>query len=347
MDSSSEFERGVGRVTRREFGALALVGGMPVLSRQERAPRPAVPVALAGAADRGKAVAAALGLLGMPDFGGKEVYLKASFNSPDPYPATTHPEMLACVVEALRRGNCGRITVTERSGMGMAAEVWKDLGIVELARRLDIALLPLEQLAPADWRRAELPDSHWTRGVEVPGFLRDETPVVQICGAKTHRFGGVFSASLKNSIGLLAKYSHEAQPYNYMQELHASPDQGLMIAEANQVYSPALIILDAAQVFINGGPERGDVASPGIVAVSRDRVAIDAVAVSILRIHDAGAPIRRTEIFEHEQLRRAAELKLGAASAEEVTLLAADAASRHAALQIRAVLSGVTEAKKP
>ena len=87
-------------------------------------------------------------------------------------------------------------------------------------------------------------------------------------------------------------------------------------------------------------------AVPGIVAVSRDRVAIDAVAVSILRIHDAGDPIRRTEIFEHEQLKRAAELKLGAASAEQVTLLAADAASRHATLQIRAVLSGVARSEE-
>ncbi len=347
MHSSSGFARGVGRVTRREFGALAIAGGMPARSRQETAtPRPST-VALVGAADRGKAVAAALDLLGAPDFRGRDVFIKASFNSPDPFPATTHPETLARVVEALRRCNCGRVTVVERSGMGLAAEVWKALGIPELARRLDVALLPLDQLAPAEWRKAEVPDSHWKRGVELPRFLDDDAPVIQICGAKTHRFGGVFSASLKNSIGLLAKYSHDAQPYNYMQELHASADQRLMIAEANLVYSPSLIFLDAAQVFISGGPERGDLAAPGMLAVSTDRVAIDAVAVSILRIHGAGAAIRRTDIFEHDQIRRAAELKLGAASAEQITLLTADSASRRAALPIRALLTGVTEGTKP
>jgi uncharacterized protein (DUF362 family) len=347
MRGASEFEGGVGTLSRREFGALAVAGAIPLLRPQEAHKPPASAVAVVKGTDRGKALREALAQLSISDLAGKHVYLKASFNSPDPYPATTHPEMITRVVDSLRRAGCGRITMVERSGMGSASEIWKQLGTAQLARRLELELLPLDDLRDSDWRVEQLDGSHWKRGVEVPRFLTGETCVVQICGANTHRFGGVFSASLKNSIGLVAKYSHDAQRYNYMQELHASPDQRLMIAEVNQVYAPALVVMDAFESFMSGGPESGELGVPGILAVSSDRVAIDAVAVSVLRGYGAGDPIRRTNVFEHEQLKRAAELKIGAGSAEQVRLLAADALSRNAALQIRAVLSGISEEKKP
>ena len=154
-----------------------------------------------------------------------------------------------------------------------------------------------------------------------PGLLNAETCVVQICNLKTHRFGGHFSASLKNSVGLIAKYSSQPPRYNYMTELHASPDQRSMIAEVNQIYAPRLVVMDAIQVFVNGGPERGDLAYPEMMAASRDRVAIDAAGVALLRLHGAGPPLSRGMVFEQEQLTRAIELELGAKSVQEIQFL--------------------------
>jgi uncharacterized protein (DUF362 family) len=296
--------------------------------------------------DRRQVIRTGFELMGSLDFEGKSVYLKGNYNSPDPYPASTHPDTLSAVVEQLRGRKCASITLVERSGMGMARHIWARLGVDELSKKLNVQLLPLEELPDDQWRNVDLPGSQWKRGVEAPKFLDASATVVQICNMKTHRFGGVFSGSLKNSIGLIAKYSHDGSRYNFMQELHSSPDQRRMIAEVNQLYKPALVVMDAAQVFVDGGPERGDSAYPEAFAVSSDRVAIDAVGVALLRIHGARAPFHSTDVFDHDQLKRAVELRLGAGSAQQIEFLGGDAESRSLATQVRTVLSGLGEEKK-
>jgi uncharacterized protein (DUF362 family) len=303
------------------------------------------PLALAQNEDRAAALATVLGALGSPNFEGKTVYLKANFNSPDDFPATTHPEMLSLVVNYLRENKASEIVVLERSGMGLTRAVWQKLGILELASRLDLKLLPLEELPPQEWREEPLPGGHWKRGVEVPGFLK-EACVVQICNLKTHRFGGHFSASLKNSIGLIAKFAIRGESYNYMDELHASPKQRPMIAEVNQLYQPALVVMDAGQVFIDGGPEKGEIATPHVVVASRDRIAVDAVGIGLLRMHGAGYPLSKGSVFEQEQISRAVELKLGVQSSKGIQFLTSDDSGRRVAAYLTAAMEKVPDEKK-
>jgi uncharacterized protein (DUF362 family) len=298
-----------------------------------------IPVSLVKAEARGVALRGALALLDPPIVAGKDIYLKGDFNSADTYPATTHPETLRLVVGMLREGKCGRIFLAERSGMGETKAIWERLGITSLARELGVILLSLDDLAAADWRREDLPESHWRQGIEVPRFLNRHTCVVQLCNLKTHRFGGQFSASLKNSIGLIAKYAHSGSPYNYMEELHGSPNQRLMIAEVNQVYQPLFLLMDAMQVFVDGGPETGKLSSPGVFMASRDRVALDAAGVALLRHHGAGSLQGRSRVFELEQLKRAAELKLGATSGNDVHLVSNGGESNSLAALLTAILN--------
>jgi uncharacterized protein (DUF362 family) len=309
-------------------------------------------VGLARGTDRKAALKTAFDLLGPIDLAGRKVYLKGNYNSPDRYPAVTHPGTLAAVIELLREHNCARISLVERSGMGSATRIWEQFGIPDLSKRLDFSLCDLAGIPADGWRPAELPGSHWKRGVELPRMLEEDAAIVQITNMKTHRFGGIFAGSLKNSIGLISKYSHDGSRYNFMQELHASPDQRLMIAEVNQLYRPALVVLDAAEIFITGGPEKGDLAFPEAFAVSRDRVAIDAVGVALLRIHEAGPLFQKADVFEHDQIKRAVELKLGARSAEQIDLRTGDEKSRLLASQIRTAITPTpeeteSEKKKP
>jgi uncharacterized protein (DUF362 family) len=254
--------------------------------------------------------------------------------------------MLTAMVEYLKKTRPSRITLVERSGMGITREIWLKSGIADLATKLGIELLALEDLPKSDWQLMPLQGSHWRRGVEVPHFLNQDVFLIQLCNLKTHRFGGQFSASLKNSVGLLAKHSASFPGYNFMAELHASVDQRLMIAEINQLYRPGLVVMDASEVFIIGGPEKGDLASPQAIAASRDRVALDAVGVAILKSYGAIPFLGRTPVFEYEQIKRAAELKLGATSSDEIKLLTSDAASTSLALQVRSMLSITLEEKK-
>jgi uncharacterized protein (DUF362 family) len=254
--------------------------------------------------------------------------------------------MLALVVELLRESGCGGITLIERSAMGTTREIWRELGTAAHAERLGLRLLALEELPPGDWRKEELPGSGWKAGAEFPNFVNRESHIVQICNLKTHRFGGVFSGSLKNTVGLTAKYGSVNSGYNYMEELHASPQQGAMIADLNVTYEPRLIFMDAMEVFIAGGPERGLSAAPEIVMVAADRVALDAAGVAILRLNGEGAeqPLLDRSVYEQDQLKRAVELKLGAANAEENHFVTADSATGRFASQLESVLQ---EAPKP
>lgn len=334
--------------SRREFSyrSTLVTAGFALFGRQQPEDSEQSPVALVQNEDRTSGLRMALELFGQADVHGKDVYLKASFNSANEFPATTHPETLSMVVNYLREQGCADVCLVERSGMGSTRAVWQKLRIPDLAKSLEVKLLSLEEIPPTSWRKEALNGSHWKQGVEVPGFLTPETCLVQICNLKTHRFGGHFSASLKNSIGLVAKFSHGELRHNYMEELHSSPHQRFMIAEVNQIYMPVLVVMDASQVFVDGGPERGELAYPKVFAVSKDRVALDAVGVALLRAHGVASPLNRGSVFDQEQLKRAVELKLGAGSAKSIKILTSDDSSRKLAAQLQAILERVSEEKK-
>jgi len=327
------------RCTRREFNRLSALAGIArlggVKTQEEEA---SVPVAIVKTTDRKTGIPRAVKLLGGTNFAGRNVCLKCSYNSPHPYPATTHPESLSAAVALLRTSGSGDITLVERSGMGLTREVMSKLGTLERIRDLEVSFLPLEELPAGEWKRFDLADSHWENGIEGPRFLSDGSCIVQVCNLRTHRFGGEFSGALKNSIGLIAKYSSTDSQRNFMEELHASPCQCEMIAEVNQIYSPELTIMDVVKTFIEGGPESGRVADPGIIAASRDRVALDAAGVAILRHFGAGFPLDRGDVFDQGQIKRAVELRLGIRSAKQIDLVTDDDESRVLAERLKNLL---------
>ena len=89
-------------------------------------------------------------------------------------------------------------------------------------------------------------------------------------------------------VSMLAKYV-PGDAHDYMAELHASPDQRLMIAEVNQVYAPALIVLDGVAAFVDGGPDIGTVARPGVILAGTDRRLL--AVVGPCSIHDPEAAL--------------------------------------------------------
>lgn len=125
--------------------------------------------------------------------------------------------------------------------------------------------------------------------------------------------------SLKNSVGLIAK-KLPGGLYDYMWELHASPSQRLMIAEINKFYNVDLVVMDATKVFVDEGPDRGEIVEPNLLLASRDRVAIDAVGIAILRSYGTTRNVMKGRIFELDQIRRSAELGIGVKSAQEIEL---------------------------
>ena len=168
--------------------------------------------------------------------------------------------------------------------------------------------------------------------------FHDADKVVQTCCLKTHRFGGHFTLSMKNSVGLVAKRVPGGM-YDYMWELHSSPFQRQMIAEINQSYNLDFVLMDGIKAFVTGGPDQGKVVEPNLLLASHDRVAIDAVGVAILKLFGVKGKVGDSDVFEQDQLKRAAELDLGVKSAAEIHLTALDEESQKEADRISRVLS--------
>jgi uncharacterized protein (DUF362 family) len=171
----------------------------------------------------------------------------------------------------------------------------------------------------------------------MPRPVLEADGVVQTCCLKTHRYGGHFTLSLKNSVGLAAKWV-PGESYNYMGELHNSPHQRRMIAEINTAYQPDLVVLDGVEAFVEGGPAQGKKVQANLILAGTDRVAIDAVGVAVLRHFGTTPEISQGAIFEQEQITRAVNLGLGVGDPDQIELITDDPESAAYARQIQEIL---------
>ena len=294
-------------------------------------------VVLVRTKDRVEGIQRALDLYGLAALKGKDLFLKPNFNSADVPPGSTHNDTLRALVQKLQAANVDRITVGDRSGMGDTRKVMQQKQIFGMADELGFETVVFDELQADDWEMVQVPEGHWDRGFAVPRPVLQADGIVQTCCLKTHRFGGHFTLSLKNSVGLAAKWV-PGESYNYMNELHRSPHQRLMIAEINAAYEPDLILLDGVEAFVSGGPAKGKQVSAEVILVGADRVAVDAVGVAILRHFGTTAVVSRGPIFEQEQIARAVELGLGVSGPEAIDLVTDDHDSREYAAQIQEIL---------
>lgn len=293
-------------------------------------------VSLVRTTDRTAGVRRAIELLGAGAVSGRNVLLKPNFNSADPAPGSTHDEVLQTLLASLSDLGARSITLADRSGMGATRQVMERKGVFALAKTYGATVVVLDELPAGAWEIVDGDGYHWKQGFPIPKLLRDAECVVQTCNLKTHRFGGHFTLSLKNSVGFVAKYLGS---YNYMNELHGTDNQRRMIAEANAAYQPALVVLDGVQAFVKGGPDSGARADTGVILAAADRVALDATGVAILRMFGTTPEVSRGKVFEQEQIARAVELGLGVDSPQKIRFVTGDDASRAYAARIEAILT--------
>ncbi|MEK7204958.1 MAG: DUF362 domain-containing protein, partial [candidate division NC10 bacterium] len=275
-------------VSRRELIKAGLATA--VLARTARAA--ASPVYIVRTTDRAEGIRRGLAALGMASARGKRVVIKPNLNSADEYPASTHLDTLGALVRHLQAAGAAEITLADRSGMGDTRRVMEQKGVFAQAKRMGYQAVVLDETPMEGWAEERLPGSRWSRGVLFPRLFQETDLLVQTCCLKTHRFGGHFTLSLKNSVGIVAKHSPR-DGYNYMRELHGSSYQRQMIAEINQLYRPAMVVMDGLEAFTDGGPESGTLVKPQVMVLGSDRVAVDAVGVAILRMHGGNATISR------------------------------------------------------
>jgi len=281
-------------------------------------------VTLAKADDRSHGVKTSLRTLRVNPIKGKDVLIKPNFNTADLFPGSTHNDTLAALAEEIWEMGAKSISLGERS-YPPTREVMEEKRILPILDKLNVKVINFDDLAEKDWMFIKPKKSHWANGFRIARPILDTECLISTCCLKTHQYGGIFTLSLKLHVGVVPTSRHG---YAYMQELHSSPHQRTMIAEINEPFKPALIVLDGIEAFVDGGPMTGKRAKADVFLASTDRVAIDATGVALLKLLGSNQNIMSKKIFDQEQIARAAELGLGVSSPSEIALIPADGKSQ-------------------
>lgn len=288
-------------------------------------------LALIKTRDRETGVRRAVDLLQVNPVQGKDVLIKPNFNTADPFPASTHNDTLIHLILQLKKMGAKSITVGERCGPPDTADVLSKKGIFDLCKTHGVNLINFEELPPSDWVRMRPEQSHWLDGFDVARPVIESPCIVTTCCLKTHGYGGVFTMSLKLSVGTTHKGN--------MVELHSSfISMRKMIAEVNLAYQPSLIVLDGIDAFIDKGPARGPMKPADVILAGTDRIAVDAVGLCILKELGSNEAVMERKIFEQEQIARAVELGLGVSCPEDIEIVTDDAAGKEYTEKVMKIL---------
>jgi len=290
------------RMSRRAFLRLALLGGIAAgIGASEWLTRPAGLARYLHWAGRGQALrlngrpaVVALGhcssyadvadalveawdLADMPDVRGKRVLVKPNLiDFIEGYPITTAPEVVAGVVDLLRRRGAAEIAVGDGPGFRRDAQpVAEACGLMALlaARKVPFVDLNYDDPRPVATRDGWFFD---TKELWLPRHVREADLIVSLPKLKTHHWAGV-SLSLKNLFGIVpgARYGW---PKNLLHFNGITPS----ILGLYQTVRPVVAVVDGIVGMEGDGPLFGAGVSHGLVAVGRDAVAVDVTCAGLM-----------------------------------------------------------------
>lgn len=275
-------------------------------------------------ADRKSGVSKVIAMAGGLGFAkGRDVVLKPNFNSTFALPATTDDDTIRTIVAELRTAKAGNIILGESSGSttGSAAPtetVTRAKGTLNLCSELGIDFVSYDDPG-VEYESFQFDGMTWAGGLAIPKIMRSDRVKILTCCCKTHSLGD-YTFSLKLAVGLVPRNRR-------LTDMHLVSLQE-KIADINKGFTPDLIVMDAMLCFTSGGPDTGTTAAPGLILVAKDRVAMDAVGVAILKSAGSTTGAINGKIFATRQIARAIEIGLGGAtSPDDIELIGDDDAT--------------------
>ncbi len=203
---------------------------------------------------------------------GDQVLIKvnAAFASPPALGATTHPELLAAVARLCFQAGAAQVLVTDNP-INDPPTCFRVSGLEAAARQAGARLiLP----RPALFQPVSLPNGRLLQQwPAMAGVFAGVTKVILLSPVKDHQRAGA-SMTLKNIYGFLG-----GRRNLFHQDING------IITELAQLLRPTLCILDGTVSMVSNGPTGGslsDLKETGVMVVSTDPVAADAVGVQLL-----------------------------------------------------------------
>jgi uncharacterized protein (DUF362 family) len=202
---------------------------------------------------------------------GDQVLVKPNFNSPDPYPASTDLIFLRHIIKLLlERG--AKVTVGESSGgiWRPTKVVFRKVELFELLKDLNVNIIAFDD-EDVNWVRIKI-DGDYLSYVTMPRIAYEADKIVYLPCMKTHRLA-TYSGAIKLAFGFVHSGERRGFHLNHLQQ---------KIADISLCWQPNLIVMDGRKAFITGGPNKGQLAEPGLLLASGDIVAIDIEAINII-----------------------------------------------------------------
>ena len=243
---------------------------------------------------------------------GKRVLIKPNVVNDRPPPTTTSPRIVAAVVRWVREAGAREVIVADSSGIIRmpTSDNLVETGIKQAAETNGARVLALDE---EPWVRVEPTGAKTLDHYYISKLVYEADVFINLPVIKTHQFAH-YSCSLKNLVGIIHP--------RYRPSVHfLSSDWHERIAELNLAVHPQLTIADGLTVMIAGGPTSGTPAQANLLLLSGDRIALDAVALALIRTYGAWPKVSGGSLWEQRQLKRAMELGLGITDRRRLELL--------------------------
>jgi uncharacterized protein (DUF362 family) len=296
-------------MNRRHFlkllAATSVAAALP--PRREAAAKPTLPdlgaeahVSLAGvrkgASEEALSEAIRMAAESATDFSwlskGDTVLLKPALNSGNPYPATTSPKAIRCMVFLLKEKGAGRVIVSDMSGIehvklspdglrGSSRTLMEASGMAKAAIAGGAELhFPEEQGWNAFFEDGPASGSNWKAGIMMPSILKEVDHIVLMPRCSRHLLAGS-TLGLKAAVG----YWRTDSRLEYHRDAATFQEK---TAEGNTVSSlmekQRLVLTVATKTLATFGPDEGFVSESetGLVIASDSVVAHDMVSLAWL-----------------------------------------------------------------
>ncbi|MBN2247901.1 MAG: DUF362 domain-containing protein [Coriobacteriia bacterium] len=189
---------------------------------------------------------------------------------------TTHPAVFSAVARALTEAGA-ELSWGDSPGVGSGLGVGKRAGIAEVAATLGIPVADFEH-----GRVMPFPEGNLIKRFTVAEGVAAADGLVSLPKLKTHALTRMTGA-VKNQFGCVPgflKGEFHAKMHNV--ELFSQ-----MLVDLNLLLRPRLYVMDAVVGMEGNGPRNGDPRQVGVLLLSDDPVAIDAVGCRIMALDPA------------------------------------------------------------
>ncbi len=210
---------------------------------------------------------------------GDSVLLKVNLLSPTGPEAavTTHPAVVRAVAGAVLEAG-GQPIIADAPGYlyaGGKSKALRKSGILEAAEQLGIRAVQFENME-RPFIRTEVPGAEWMHEVMAARLALESDVIISLPKLKTHS-GTWYTGAIKNMFGCVATRSRKQAHNLGVHEKFAGA-----VVDIFSAVKPALAVMDAVVGMEGEGPQHGRPRHTGLIMASRDCVALDSVASTLI-----------------------------------------------------------------